>query len=159
MVGMAQPPWLVPQHRGTRRAHDSSRRRSLERQTEATPRHGRSAVATASTPPGPKPPEAMEDPSNCPTYSQKHSDAHAHHKSSLSRSPAPFPHAGGAQAADHRGQRSREPRLLPRRHHRARHRLRKFFPTSIGCLSRYGSSPVSTSPAGARRGRNREGAR
>jgi hypothetical protein len=148
---MAQPPWLVPQHRGTRRTHDLSRRGSLERQTEATPRHGRSATATASTPPGPKPPEAMEDPSNCPTYSRKHSEAHAHHKSGLSRSPAPFPHAGGAQAAVHRGQCSKEPRLLPRRHHRARHRLGKLFPTLIGWPRRRKTTPVSTTPTGTRR--------
>ena len=62
------------------------------------------AVVLEKPPPWPKPPEPLQDPSPCQTYPLEHCVAHAHHRTGLCHSLAPFPHAGGAQDAARRGQ-------------------------------------------------------
>ena len=43
------------------------------------------AVVLGRSPPWPRPPEALEDPSTCPTCPLEHYDAHAHHRTGLCR--------------------------------------------------------------------------
>ena len=54
------------------------------------------AVVLGNPPLWPKPPEALEDPSTCPTCPLERCVAHAHHRIGLCRSTMPFLHVGGA---------------------------------------------------------------
>ena len=110
-------------------------------------RHGR-----IKPPPWPRPPEALEVPSTCPTSSLEHRDGHAHHMTGFCRCHRAIPVHRRARAADRRGQHLGKPRPPPRPHHRVCHGLGKLFPTLIGCQRYRRITPVSPPPAGVRRG-------
>ena len=110
-------------------------------------RHGR-----IKPPPWPRPPEALEVPSTCLTSPLEHCDAHAHHMTGFCRCHRAIPVRRRARATDHHGQGPRKLWPPSRPHHRVSHGLGKLFPSSIGHQRRYGSSPVSSSLAGTRRG-------
>ena len=86
------------------------------------------------------------------------SHAHAHSQEMKPSKSPTTPHGRAIARHVSRSARPRpaqiQPYPTPRPHRCNHHGTGRLFPTSIGCLSRCGSSPVSTSPAGARRGRN-----